>query len=168
MKGYFGRESLMEKTPQKIISTFIKLKLISNEGEVMGVLCSLIMATRSTCAICTNKEVIYFESGGFFPKTNKYPLSSITAATIENPRLGNDYVALTIGGGEKKVLEIVTGKQDAFAFGDLINSLINQKSSINSAPISAADELKKFKELFDMGVITQEEFNAKKKQLLGI
>ena len=34
--------------------------------------------------------------------------------------------------------------------------------------VSAADELKKFKELLDMGVITQEEFNAKKKQLLGM
>ena len=33
---------------------------------------------------------------------------------------------------------------------------------------SAADELKKFKELLDMGIITQEEFDAKKKQLLGL
>lgn len=33
---------------------------------------------------------------------------------------------------------------------------------------SSADELKKFKELLDMGVITQEEFDAKKKQLLGL
>ena len=33
---------------------------------------------------------------------------------------------------------------------------------------SAADEIKKFKELLDMGVITQEEFDAKKKQLLGL
>ena len=32
---------------------------------------------------------------------------------------------------------------------------------------SAADELKKFKELLDMGIITQEEFDTKKKQLLG-
>ena len=36
----------------------------------------------------------------------------------------------------------------------------------NSA--SVADELKKFKELLDMGAITQEEFDAKKKQLLGL
>ena len=36
------------------------------------------------------------------------------------------------------------------------------------AETSAADELKKFKELLDMGVITQEEFDAKKKQLLGL
>ena len=33
---------------------------------------------------------------------------------------------------------------------------------------SAADELKKFKELLDLGIITQEEFDAKKKQLLGL
>ncbi len=33
---------------------------------------------------------------------------------------------------------------------------------------SAADELKKFKDLLDGGVITQEEFDAKKKQLLGL
>ena len=33
---------------------------------------------------------------------------------------------------------------------------------------SNADELKKFKELLDSGVISQEEFDAKKKQLLGL
>ena len=36
-----------------------------------------------------------------------------------------------------------------------------------SAP-SAADELKKFKELLDSGVISQEEFDTKKKLLLGL
>ena len=35
-------------------------------------------------------------------------------------------------------------------------------------PQSNADELKKYKELLDMGIITQEEFDAKKKQLLGL
>lgn len=33
---------------------------------------------------------------------------------------------------------------------------------------SDADELKKYKDLLDIGVITQEEFDAKKKQLLGL
>ena len=33
---------------------------------------------------------------------------------------------------------------------------------------TSADELKKYKELLDSGVITQEEFDAKKKQLLGL
>lgn len=33
---------------------------------------------------------------------------------------------------------------------------------------SSADEIRKFKELLDSGIITQEEFDAKKKQLLGL
>lgn len=33
---------------------------------------------------------------------------------------------------------------------------------------SNADELKKYKDLLDMGIISQEEFDAKKKQLLGL
>ena len=35
-------------------------------------------------------------------------------------------------------------------------------------PVSNADELKKYKELLEKEVITQEEFEAKKKQLLGL
>jgi len=42
------------------------------------------------------------------------------------------------------------------------------KSAAAIQQTSAADELRKFKELLDMGVITQEEFDAKKKQLLGL
>ena len=36
------------------------------------------------------------------------------------------------------------------------------------ASAGGADELKKYKDLLDSGVITQEEFDAKKKQLLGL
>jgi len=35
-------------------------------------------------------------------------------------------------------------------------------------PQSNADELKKYKELLDSGIISQEEFDEKKKQLLGL
>ena len=41
------------------------------------------------------------------------------------------------------------------------------KTQVNEA-VSAADELKKFKELLDAGIITQEEFDAKKKQILDL
>ena len=34
--------------------------------------------------------------------------------------------------------------------------------------ISVADEIKKFKELLDLGIINQAEFDEKKKQLLGL
>ena len=41
------------------------------------------------------------------------------------------------------------------------------KNAPAAAALSPADELKKFKELLDMGVITQEEFDKKKAQILG-
>ena len=51
---------------------------------------------------------------------------------------------------------------------------IRSCESTEAAPVvvqyalSTADELKKVKELLDMGIISQEEFDAKKKQLLGL
>ncbi|MBQ7378808.1 MAG: SHOCT domain-containing protein [Clostridia bacterium] len=44
----------------------------------------------------------------------------------------------------------------------------NQGSNTIIQSTSNADELKKYKELLDSGIISQEEFDAKKKQLLGL
>ena len=44
----------------------------------------------------------------------------------------------------------------------------NAANGSSTSAVSSADELKKFKELLDSGIITQEEFDAKKKQLLGL
>ena len=53
-----------------------------------------------------------------------------------------------------------------------IRKRVNEAKNVANTPIAAAispaEELKKFKELLDMGIITQEEFDIKKKQLLGI
>ncbi|WP_419724593.1 SHOCT domain-containing protein [Terrisporobacter petrolearius] len=38
----------------------------------------------------------------------------------------------------------------------------------NNTNNSSADEILKYKNLLDMGAITEEEFNDKKKQLLGV
>ena len=43
-----------------------------------------------------------------------------------------------------------------------------QTSKPVSNEASSVEDLKKYKELLDTGVISQEEFDAKKKQLLGI
>lgn len=57
---------------------------------------------------------------------------------------------------------------------DTLNSLLGKfqkESTLNNTDagsISPADEIKKYKELLDEGTITQEEFEAKKKQLLGL
>lgn len=52
-----------------------------------------------------------------------------------------------------------------------VKERVDYYKNARNAPVAAAspaDELKKYKELMDMGIITQEEFDAKKKQLLGL
>ena len=58
---------------------------------------------------------------------------------------------------------------------DTIENYINQAKNIIVSPktttvnqVSAADEILKFKNLLDQGIITQEEFDKKKKELLGL
>jgi len=59
--------------------------------------------------------------------------------------------------------------KDVIALDDEEFENIKQQSNrANQPAFSEADELKKFKELLDTGVITQEEFDAKKKQLLKL
>ena len=61
------------------------------------------------------------------------------------------------------------GARDLVDISDEDIANINSPQVVQaSATISSADELKKFKELLDSGIITQEEFDAKKKQLLGL
>ena len=43
-----------------------------------------------------------------------------------------------------------------------------QSNTVTTSAASSAEEIKKFSELLEMGIITQEEFDAKKKQLLGL
>lgn len=47
-------------------------------------------------------------------------------------------------------------------------SAATQNSQPQESGQSTTDELKKYKELKDQGVITEEEFDAKKKQILGL
>lgn len=62
-------------------------------------------------------------------------------------------------------------KQAADKIASLLDFIVKQSTSVippMQTTESSADEILKFKNLFDTGIITQEEFDAKKKQLLGL
>ena len=71
----------------------------------------------------------------------------------------------TIGAAKKLAKEMETVNND-------LQRLLREYKSVPAAggsqQISNADEILKFKQLLDMGTISEEEFEAKKKQLLGI
>ncbi|MFY0521466.1 SHOCT domain-containing protein [Lysinibacillus sp. UGB7] len=74
--------------------------------------------------------------------------------------------------GDKVPLVIKCDKKDLEKLSLLIvaeeEEVVEVVQSVDQNQISAADEILKFKQLLDQGILTQEEFNVKKKQLLGI
>lgn len=83
-------------------------------------------------------------------------------------------IAITTSSGAIKFLMIKNNEQIHTAISKLLMERQNtnaraSRTVVNQEiPQSNAEELRKYKELLDLGVITQEEFNAKKKQLLGL
>jgi hypothetical protein len=109
------------------------------------------------------------------------PYTSITAIQFKRSGMTRGYIQFTVPGGNEHRGGVLSSGQDentvmfadnaAFEFA---KSLIEQYQQAMRAPApqaaapSAADELAKFAALRDSGVISQEDFEAKKRQLLGI
>lgn len=95
------------------------------------------------------------------------PIDSISSISKENTR------SLVVASPSGKVVFFFytpAKREEVFQIvSQQISNRQNNKGNVtvvNNA--SNAEELKKFKDLLDSGVITQEEFDAKKKQLLGL
>lgn len=101
------------------------------------------------------------------------PLDSISAVSLTFILL----CGVSVSSSSGRITFYFTEKRNEI-YNVLSNLLIERqkvKNEVGSRGInnatqtqSSADELKKFKDLLDSGVITQEEFDAKKKQLLGL
>jgi len=75
----------------------------------------------------------------------------------------------------KETFNVGLDKKSAEKVNSKVHEVIDELKSIKNQPqqptisnVSVADDIKKFKELLDMEAITQDEFDAKKKQLLGL
>jgi hypothetical protein len=140
-----GHNATLIVTPQKIIIKYKKL-IGSGKGEKEIRIKSLTGIQLKKPGLLTNGYIQFMYSGGKESKSK----SVFDAAKDEN----------TIMITAKQYDDFVKAKQ-------LIEEYQNRTEG-GSASVSVADELKKFAELKEMGVITEEEFEAKKKQLLGI
>lgn len=87
--------------------------------------------------------------------------------TVASVNKGKFNSVIITSGGKKTVFWLLDGGSE---IADYIAELISQNTTQSVPQIgkSDADELSKYKELLEKGVISQEEFDAKKKQLLGI
>ena len=159
---FYLRGSFDDKLAQKSFKLLKRLKVFGfNEAEVNCLLCSDTAFGLGELILCTEKGVMYLPR--LANALSKYDYSAISSVTIE---VVYNYpsVCLTISGGDSVRLYVASKYADDMA--DYIKSKISAVTPPGG--ISAADEIAKFKGLLDSGAITEEEFSAKKKQLLGI
>ena len=92
--------------------------------------------------------------------------ADVVKSTIENGLAGT-----ILGGIGKKSVPSVSKNSLAKDAVDVAKELLVNGKEENTVSVPNDEQietLKKMKELVDIGVLTQEEFDAKKKQLLGL
>lgn len=160
---YYADKSQFDKKAHKILKMALKYKVIKSEDEVKVILCSNVMSDVNNCALCTDNAVILGRRKmGVLYFADIYQLSTITSVAYQKSDL-----SIVIGGGETIKIDIAA---EPSHYSEFV-SYVMARTGANPAPIaigSVADEIKKFKELLDLGAITEEEYNAKKKELLNI
>ena len=125
------------------------------------------IALSKVSIIVTDKRVYGTANWG---KRVDLPLDSISAVAMGAFK----GIAVATSSGKISFKGIKNNVEIFEAISALLIKRQNKETSLSVASSkqehtqSNADELKKFKELLDSGVITQEEFEAKKKQLLGV
>lgn len=160
----------------------VRYCMINNLGKILDVYDDKVVftSTKSTATLVTGlvfgtsvtqgeKTIYYRDSIGV-----QYKASSLVDGYIQIETAAGNMTAKANQYGGENSIQFSGDKMNAEA--EVIVNFIRQRiDEIKSAPtggvvqqISPAEELKKFKELLDMGVITQEEFDAKKKELLGL
>lgn len=95
----------------------------------------------------------------------------ITVNDLNNPTVYINYITTATKNSSLLYKAAYQNAQNCLSTLQLVRNS-NQKSLQNNinteTTVSGADEILKFKNLLDNGIITQEEFEAKKKQLLGL
>ena len=94
--------------------------------------------------------------------------------TVKNMASPVEYIKLISSTTSKNSMIYRGAYQDAQEIISLLQLICNQRNSMNNISqgsthcASAADEIRKYKALMDEGIITEEEFLSKKKQLLDL
>lgn len=108
-------------------------------------------------------------------KTVDLPLDSVSAVSIKNAVFGmTATLAFSTSSGVIKFRGLQNGNLVFSVAKDLINQRQSgfdstvQEATNNQSNSNELSKIKELKDLLDIGAITQEEFDAKKKELLGL
>lgn len=160
-----------------ISDTFGTKKEISILPEILHDEETLLYATsgffngNTILIIITDQRLLFLDSGMIYgTNTTEIPLDKINSVSYSKGLLLSTLVVYN-GATAVKVDNIANNTIEKLA-SEIKKSYSKYQStnipSDNDNLISPADELKKFKELLDMGAISETEFDSKKKELLKL
>lgn len=176
-------KTTLKKLPQKALTKTFWYPIVKQFGKVIG-----IKVTKSTVAKGVSKAIPVIGgviSGGLnfasmLPMAKRLYNALDKAAfdyseeEFENDleimdQMANHEIVMDAEPSAKEELkEKVSGTLKNVGTG--VSGLIGKlgKKSVQSKAENPVEEIKQYKELLDMGIITQEEFDQKKKELLGL
>jgi hypothetical protein len=101
-----------------------------------------------------------------------YGTAGAITGAIAAQNIGKDFSTASIllqrKDGVQFILIVKCNQDTLKQLQTFITYVVKNEEKQPSPTLSPADEIKKYKELLDMDAITQDEFDAKKKQLLGL
>lgn len=162
-----------------VIDTFFtkkeikELPYVLRDSEEIMYATSGFVETGTMLIVCTNERVIFLDKGLIYGlKMHDIPLDKINSVSISKGLLLGKFVihhgsaSLLVDSVDKKTLPVmvdVINEQRQLALkGDVV------KTAEELAPSSSnvVQQLKDLKELADLGIVSTEEFEAKKTELL--
>ena len=118
----------------------------------------------------TNYRLIYGQKSWLMSNPMKV-INLQHVSDVHKSATGFKYGMINIDSIKENIGITLSKKKLDSAFNDILEILedykLNKSTPVNNS-ISVADELLKFKELLDLGVISQDEFDTKKRQLLKL
>lgn len=157
-----------------------ELPKILNDDEVIKYGCSGLNNSNTVLCLCTNHRVLFLDKGLLYGiKSTEIPLDMVNGVSYEKGLIFGK-IAITNGANVTKLEQINkkdapimadTIKKESIKYKEVLQTQNNNDSSQHEASNNTDDlikQLRELKNLVDEGILTEEEFEAKKKQLLGL
>ncbi len=144
---------------------------ILTDNEKILYLTSGLMDGNTWLITCTNRRVIFLDKGMVYGlKQVETPLERINSIQQKTGMMFGE-IAIWDGSSKMEIKNVM--KKTVKPFVEAVNKAIDAAKRSNSgggssATIDPAAQLEKFAELKNKGVITEKEFQAKKKELLNL
>lgn len=140
---------------------------------IIWVVLALLLGTLNLCYYVDTKKAMIIDTDRIVCKKGKKTAKEFLVKDIKSVELASMKGLMIRGNGFKYKIKLLSNADE------LKTTIMDSLATLPTENITAteikqeilpsnADELKKYKELLDSGIITQEEFDSKKKQLLGL